>query len=82
MDRLLGRLLRAGVRRGLGGDWAWLVLAGAAFVLRRALRDVAQPVESLTIQPGEQVLITVRDANTPVAVPVSVAVDGPVSVEV
>jgi hypothetical protein len=65
MDFLLRRILRAGVRRGLGGQWSWLVLAGAAFVLRRALNDKGAPVSTLQIAPGEQLLITVREPGEP-----------------
>jgi hypothetical protein len=68
VDRLLRRILRAGVRRGIAGNWSWLVLAGAAFVLRRALNDTGGKVSSVTVSPGEQVLITVRDARAPVGV--------------
>jgi hypothetical protein len=53
------------VRRGLAGDWTWLVIAGSAFVLRRALRPKDDIVSSLRIAPGEQILISVRDADDP-----------------
>ena len=65
MDALLRRLVRAAVRRGLAGDWTWLVIAGCAFVLRRALRPKDEIVSSLRIAPGEQILISVRDADDP-----------------
>ena len=65
MDALLRRLLRAAVRRGLAGDWTWLVIAGCAFVLRRALRPKDDIVSSLRIAPGERILISVRDAHDP-----------------
>lgn len=61
MDVLLRRFLRAGVRRGLAGNWYWLLLAGATFFLRRVLNDRAAVVSTVTVSPGEQVLITVRD---------------------
>jgi hypothetical protein len=57
--------VRAAVRRGLAGDWTWLVIAGSAFVLRRALRPKDDIVSSLRIAPGEQILISVRDADDP-----------------
>ena len=65
MDALLRRLVRAAVRRGLAGDWTWLVIAGSAFVLRRALRPKDDIVSSLRIAPGEQILISVRNADDP-----------------
>jgi hypothetical protein len=69
MDVLLRRFLRAGVRRGLAGNWYWFLLAGATFFLRRVLNDRSSVVSSVTISPGEQVLITVRDRHAaPVAV--------------
>jgi hypothetical protein len=67
VDFLLRRFLRAGVRRGLAGNWYWFLLAGATFFLRRVLNDRTSMVSSLTLAPGEQVLITVRDDTTPAA---------------
>ena len=63
MDVLLRRFLRAGVRRGLAGNWYWFLLAGATFFLRRVLNDRTSAVSTVTVAPGEQVLITVRDRN-------------------
>ena len=63
MDLLLRRFLRAGIRRGVAGNWYWFLLAGATFFLRRTLNDRSSPVSSVTVKPGEQVLITVRDRN-------------------
>jgi hypothetical protein len=67
-DILLRRFLRAGVRRGLAGNWYWFALAGATFFLRRVLNDRTSPVSTVTVSPGEQVLITVRDRNAPAPV--------------
>jgi hypothetical protein len=67
MDVLLRRFLRAGVRRGLAGNWYWFLLAGATFLLRRVLNERTGVVSSVTVAPGEQVLITVRDRTTPAA---------------
>ncbi|HEY6429184.1 MAG TPA: hypothetical protein VIX84_18335 [Acidimicrobiales bacterium] len=64
-DVLLRRFLRAGVRRGLGGNWYWFLLAAATFFLRRVVNDRSNMVSTVTLAPGEQVLITVRDRNTP-----------------
>jgi hypothetical protein len=61
VDYLLRRFLRAGVRRGLGGNWYWFFLVGATWFLRRVLNDRASVVSSVTVAPGEQVLISVRD---------------------
>ena len=71
MDYLLRRFLRAGVRRGFGGNWYWFFLVGATWFLRRVLNDRTSVASSVTVAPGEQVLITVRD---PKAVPA--AADG------
>jgi hypothetical protein len=78
MDVLLRRFLRAGVRRGLAGNWYWFLLAGATFFLRRVLNERTGTVSSLTISPGEQILITVRDRN---AEPVPVVNAEPVVVD-
>jgi hypothetical protein len=61
VDFLLRRFLRAGVRRGIGGNWYWFLLAGATFFLRRVLNDRTSAVSRVNVAPGEQVLITVRD---------------------
>jgi hypothetical protein len=63
VDVLLRRFLRAGVRRGLAGNWYWFLLAGATFFLRRVLNDRSSVVSSVRVSPGEQLLITVRDRN-------------------
>ena len=68
MDLVLRRFLRAGIRRGLAGNWYWFLLAGATFFLRRVLNDRSSVVSTLTVSPGEQVLITVRDRNAAPAV--------------
>jgi hypothetical protein len=68
MDVLLRRFLRAGMRRGMAGNWYWFLLAGATFFLRRVLNDRTSVVSTLTVSPGEQVLITVRDRNAAPAV--------------
>ena len=52
MDLLLRRFLRAGVRRGLGGNWYWFLLAGATFFLRRVLNERPGPVSKLKVAPG------------------------------
>lgn len=63
MDALLRRLGRTGLRRGLTGEhWAWLVLAGAAYLLRRGRE---RPAASTTVDltPGERYLIRVVPAS-------------------
>ena len=69
MDILLRRFLRAGVRRGVAGNWYWFLLAGATFMLRRVLNDRGGAVSTVKVAPGEQVLITVRDRSTAAAPP-------------
>lgn len=69
MDYLLRRFLRAGVRRGIGGNWYWFFLVGATWFLRRVLNARPGAVSSVTVAPGEQVLISVRD---PKAAPAAV----------
>jgi len=65
VDILLRRFLRAGVRRGLAGNWYWFMLAGATFYLRRVLNDRSTVVSSVKVAPGEQLLITVHDPKAP-----------------
>jgi len=64
VDIVLRRFLRAGVRRGLAGNWYWFMLAGATFFLRRVLNDRSSVVSSVKVAPGEQLLITVRDPKS------------------
>jgi hypothetical protein len=64
MDRVLGRLTRAAFRRGLGGEhWAWLTLALAIFVLRRARRSESAVIVSMPINAGERYLVTLSDPS-------------------
>jgi hypothetical protein len=65
MDVFLRRFLRAGLRRGLAGHWYWFLLAGSTFILRRVLNDRTASVSSVTLAPGEQILISVSDAKAP-----------------
>lgn len=61
MDALLRRLTRIGLRRGLSGEhWAWLLLAGAAFLLRRT-REEEGPATTLELAPGERYLVRLVD---------------------
>jgi hypothetical protein len=60
LDSLLRRVARSGLRRGLAGEhWAWLVIAAAAFVLRRARRPDTR-VERIKLEPGDRYLVTVQ----------------------
>lgn len=62
MDGLLRRLARAGLRRGMAGEhWSWLVLALAAFALRRARQPERARVVSLPVRPGERYLVTTSE---------------------
>ncbi len=61
IDALLRRVGRAGLRRGVSGEhWAWLAIALAAFVLRRARRPVDDSVV-LPIRAGESYQIHLAD---------------------
>ena len=60
IDSLLRRATRTGVRRGLGGEhWAWLVIAGAAYLLQRARRPDDR-VERIDLKPGDRYLVTLQ----------------------
>ena len=71
MDALLRRLARAGLRRGLAGEHrAWLLVAAAAYVLRRARRP-SERTERIRLRAGDRYLVTLtpgggrRRARTP-----------------
>ncbi len=80
MDIILRRILRTALRHGMADqNWAWVVIAGCAFILRRSLRGNGSVVSSLEIAPGEQVMISVRDRSSDAAaaaVAVTTAVTG------
>lgn len=65
MDYLLGRLVRSAFRRGVGGPPSWLLLAGAAFVLRRALRREDPTVTRMPLSLGQTLEVTLRDPASP-----------------
>lgn len=63
MDALLRRLTRTGLRRGLSGEhWAWLLLAGAAFLFRRTRREHGSAT-TLDLAPGERYLVRLVDSG-------------------
>ena len=60
MTRLLGRLARTGLRRGvLEGSSTWLVVGVAATALRAAQRILTEPTVTATfdLKPGDAVEI-------------------------
>lgn len=63
VDAFLRKATRTGMRRGLGGEhWAWLVVAGAAYLLQRARRP-DERVERIDLQPGDRYLVTLQPAD-------------------
>lgn len=64
IDALLRRLARSGLRRGMSGEhWAWLVIGGAAFLLRRARRP-GDKAAKVHLRSGERYVIEVRGGAT------------------
>lgn len=58
VDRLLRRMTRSGLRRGIGGEgWVWLALAGAALVVRRA-RRTDRPTATIDLRPGDRYVVS------------------------
>jgi hypothetical protein len=56
------RLLRSAGRRALGGEyWAWIVVAGAGLVLRRARAKSDPVISTRRLRPGDSFLVTLRD---------------------
>jgi hypothetical protein len=64
LDGVLRRFVKAEVRRGLAGNWYWLLLAGSTYFLRRVLNDRKIVVSNVTVSAGEQLVIAVRDRKT------------------
>ena len=62
MDRILRRLGRSGLQRGLGREhWGWLLLGVAALALRRARRAGDPVAFSVPIRTGERFMVTLSD---------------------
>jgi hypothetical protein len=57
MDRLLKTLVTRGLRRGLGGEPAWLALGAVAFMVRRSRRRRNEVLWSGRVQAGERLLV-------------------------
>lgn len=63
IDALLRRLYRSGLRRGMSGEhWAWFVLAGAAYLLKRA-RQPDGKAARIHLRSGDRYVIEVSDAS-------------------
>jgi len=60
MDFLLRRLARTGLRQTMaGGSWAWLGVALAAYLLRRARRPADRAV-SVRVNAGDRLLVSLQ----------------------
>lgn len=57
MDRLLRTLVTRGLRRGLGGEPAWLVLGAVAWLVRRSRKHRDEVLWSGRVQAGEGLLV-------------------------
>jgi hypothetical protein len=63
MGYLLRRLSREGLERGVsGGNWAWLVVAASAFILRRAMRQSATTT-TIDVKSGETWVVSRVDPS-------------------
>jgi hypothetical protein len=63
---ILRRLIRSGLRRGLGREhWAWLLVAFAALAMRRARRRPDPVAFSLPISIGDRLLVSLSDPSRP-----------------
>jgi hypothetical protein len=67
MERLLARLIRRGLQRGLlGGSRAWLIAGAMAWVVRAVRRPESELVYRTKLEAGQQLVIdhlseTLRD---------------------
>lgn len=57
IDRLLKTLLTRGLRRGLGGEPAWLALGAVAWLVRRSRQRRNEVLWSGRVQAGERLLV-------------------------
>lgn len=60
MDRLLGRLVRQALRRGLAGEPLWLAVGVAAWLVRRSRNRGPEVVWSGRLEPGERIVLVSR----------------------
>lgn len=61
IDSLLRWLTRSGMRRAMSGEhWAWFVVGGAAFFLRRARRRDDRAAQ-IHLRSGDRYVIEVHD---------------------
>ena len=65
MDRLLRSLVSRGLRRGLGGEPWWLLLAVAAWLVRRARQRGPEVVWSGRVKAGERLVVTAWEGGGP-----------------
>jgi hypothetical protein len=61
MDRLLGKLVSRGLRRGVRGEPLWLAVGVGAWLWRRARNTTPQIIWSGKVEPGKQLLVTMLD---------------------
>jgi hypothetical protein len=63
MNPLLNRLLRTGLRKGMSGSRAWLIVgisAGTVRALRRLARDEPKVLYRTRVRTGDRFVITSR----------------------
>lgn len=62
VDLVLRRISREGLPRFLAGDsWAWVVVAGVAFLMLRSRQRGNPVVSTVDLVPGERYLVTLTD---------------------
>ncbi len=58
-------LYRTGVKRGTtGGHWAWLIVALAAWILRRDSDRISKAPIQMDVKPGDRLMVTMRNLDT------------------
>jgi uncharacterized protein (DUF934 family) len=67
MTAIIAWLYRTGLRKGAkGGNPAWLVIALAAYILRKDRERRRQSVITVPLQPGEDVIVSMRNLGSSV----------------
>jgi hypothetical protein len=61
MDRLLGQVVSRALRRGIRGEPLWLAVGVGAWLWRRARNPASRPIWKGRVEPGQQLLVTMRD---------------------
>jgi hypothetical protein len=65
LDSGLRYVIRSGFRRGVKGQWAWIVVGSAAWMILRARKSSDQVVYRTLLKAGESLVVTTGRPDDP-----------------